>query len=374
MRVGIDFHVFDGKFQGSRTHVIELFASLIDLSPDIDFYLFLQEVDLLRNMRPVFSAPNVHLVSMPAGNPFKRLMWQLPALQRRYSLDLLHTQYILPIPSACPCMVTIHDILFETHPEYFEPFFRLRSKILMRYAAKNAQHVFTVSEFSREALIQQYSVPSHDISVTYNGVDRSRFYPGNDGAEIVERRGLASGNYILTVGRLEPRKNHVTLLQAYAELGNAAPPLVIVGQRDFGFDGVFRMIESLGLKNRVIWFDDLTDDELPAIYRHARLFVYPAFAEGFGMPPAEAMAAGVPVITSDTTALPEVAGEAGLAISPNDYVALASAMKKVLSDSIVAEHMRNSGLTRAKLFSWRTSAMRVREQYLAFSRSIRVSE
>ena len=357
-------HVVDGIFQGSRTHVLELFSEVIRISPDIYFVLFLENIDLLRTFSPIFSAKNVELVHMPHTNPIKRLCWQLPMLQRKYRLDILHTQYILPIPSFSAGMVTIHDILFETHPRYFTPLFRLRSKILMRLSARRASHVFTVSEFSRQEMLSRYRIAPEKISVIHNGVDETRFYTGDAGRDIVEGRGLSSKGYVLSVGRLEPRKNHVTLLQAYAKLQNATIPLVIIGQPHFGFDEVFQSIRNLNLESRVHILSDVKDGDLPAFYRHAKLFVYPTSAEGFGMPPLEAMASGVPVISSDSTSIPEVVGDAAVLVPPSDTDALAGAIEHLLSDPKFYSDMQQRGLEQVKAFQWNTAAEKIRAVYL----------
>ncbi len=365
LRIGIDFHVVDGKFQGSRTHVLELFTEVIRQSPDMQFYLFLDRPDELPEMSPAFAAPNVVRVRMPYASPIVRLFKQLPDMQRRYCLDIIHAQYILPLFCRCKGMVTIHDVLFESHPQYFQPFFRLRSKILMRYSANRAAHVFTVSEYSRKEIARRYGVAEAGITVTPNAADPARFFPGDAGRELVTARGLTPGEYILSVGRLEPRKNHSTLVRAYAKLGEGSPPLVIVGQRDFRYDGLFDEINRLNLVSRVHLIEDADDLELPALYRNARFFVYPAFAEGFGMPPLEAMASGVPVVSSNTTSIPEVVDDAGLLVDPNDESALAAAMRKILDDQALAVRLINQGLQQAVQFSWRESARRVRQQYLA---------
>ncbi|QRX82861.1 glycosyltransferase family 1 protein [Glaciimonas sp. PAMC28666] len=363
-RVGIDFHVLDGKFQGSRTHVLELFSRVIAQSPDIDFYLFLDKPETLANWSSAFSGANVQCIKMPHANPVKRLYWQLPRLARQYRLDILHTQYVLPWPLRCLGMVTIHDVLFESHPEYFERIFVLRSRVLMRLAAKHAAHLFTVSEFSRSEIVRLYGVSESRISVVLNGVDLSRFKPGTEGRQLLFARGLVSGNYILSVGRLEPRKNHRSLLEAYALIKGDVPNLVLIGHRDFGFDVVFSTIARLGLGDRVRVLEDVADAELPVLYRHARLFVYPAFAEGFGMPPLEAMAAGIPVIASNTTAIPEVVGEAGLLVAPDDIDGLAQAMQRLLNDPLEHARLTLVARERAQLFNWDQPAHQVRERYL----------
>ncbi|MCP5277280.1 MAG: glycosyltransferase family 4 protein [Thiobacillus sp.] len=364
LRVGIDFHVVDGKFQGSRTHVLELFAEVIRQSPDIQFYLLLDNPDELINISPVFSFFNVVRVRMPHTNPVARLIKQLPDMQKKYSLDVIHTQYILPIFFDCKGMVTIHDVLFESHPQFFQYFFRLRSMIFMRYSAKKAAHIFTVSEYSRDEIARRYDVTADKITVIPNAADPNRFFPGDAGYEHVMARGLSPRNYILSVGRLEPRKNHAMLVRAYKQLGNNAPPLVIVGQRDFSYGELFKEVSRLDLSGQVLIFEDADDRELPALYRNALLFVYPALAEGFGMPPLEALASGVPVVCSNSTSMPEVVGNAGLLVEPNDESALTEAMRKVLGNPSLALRLVSQGLLQSKQFSWQESAHRVRKQYL----------
>lgn len=366
-RIGIDLHVVDGKFQGSRTHVIELYARLIELSPDFDFFLFLDNIDYLKNLSASFRRDNVHLIYMPNKNSIQRLLWQLPILAKRYALDILHCQYILPPMLSCAGMVTIHDVLFEAYPEYFDRFFRLRSRILMRYSACKAVHVFTVSNYSKGEIIRLFGLNQENISVIHNATNFHRFYPGDEGRDIVVRRGLQPGNYLLTVGRIEPRKNHERLLKAYAEMDMGANrlPLVIVGQNDSQHVNILKMIDELSLSGRVILIEDVNDEELPALLRHASVFVYPAIAEGFGMPPLEAMACGVPVIVSNLTALPEVVSNAGIQVNPLDTNELTNAMSMILNNGVLRSKLRLAGIEQAHKFSWSKSAELVRERYLA---------
>lgn len=361
--IGIDVHVVDGIFQGSRTHVLELFSRVIAISPEVEFFLFLDKSERLKKFSSAFTSPNVHFVHMPPANPVKRLCWQLPLLQRRYALDLLHTQYIMPFPSLSQCIVTIHDILFETHPKYFTQMFRLRSKVLMRLSAFSAAHIFTVSEYSKKEIMSNYGVKPERVSVIHNAVDTKKFFPGDAGRQIIEKRGLFSREYLLSVGRLEPRKNHISLLKAYAKLEDIAPPLVIIGQRHFGFNKLFEMRDALGLKNRVRFLEDVSDDELPAIYRHAKLFVYSAVAEGFGIPILEAMASGVPVISSNTTSMLEVAGDAAILVDPSDVASLETGIKRVLNDESLQHVLAEKGLANSASFRWDISAAKVREIY-----------
>lgn len=359
-RLGVDFHVWDGIFQGSRSHLLGLYRAAITQAPEIDFIFFLGQPETLASAHAEFTAPNVRLVAMPHRPAPWRLAWQLPQLQRQHRLDLLHMQYrlpfALPFVPAAPCACTIHDVLYETHPQHFSRSFVWQSRLTGRSAARRAALLFTVSAYSCDQIVRLYGVPQDAVAITSNGVDFERFKPGDAGAEAVRALGLEPGNYLLTLGRLEPRKNHVTLLRAYAGLGADAPPLVIVGQRDFSYGAVFDEIQRLQLGSRVRLLERVGDEALPAVLRHARLFVYPAFAEGFGMPVAEAMASGVAVITSNTSSLPEVAGEGALLIDPHSPEALGAAMATVLADPALRARLVQAGLQHVQQFNWQRSA------------------
>jgi glycosyltransferase involved in cell wall biosynthesis len=359
----LDLHVVDGIFQGSRSHVLEVFSRVVRLCPEIEFVGLLDRIDDFKRDYPLFNQPNMRLARLPHSGAIKRLMWELPRQQRRLQLDLLHSQYIIPLPSLSKTMVTIHDVLFESHPQFFKPFFRLRSRLLMRLAAYQSAHVFTVSKFSQGEIERRYGLSPRKITVTPNGVDESRFFPGSAGGELLAARGLRSGEYLLTVGRLEPRKNHVTLFEAYGRLGADAPPLVVVGQRDFGFEAIFDTLDRLRLRDKVIFLDDVREHELPVLYRHCLAFAYPSLAEGFGMPPLEAMASGVPVIVADNTALTEVVGEAGLLVGSTDVDALERALKLVIESPDERRRLIQAGLIQAQKFSWDIAAAEVAAQY-----------
>jgi len=363
MRIGIDMHTFDGIHQGSRTHCIELFSRAMKVGSEFQFFVFLAEPEKLKEATERFSYRNVEFVKMDHQSAPARLLFQLPALSRKYGLDLLHTQYIVPPFSACPTAVTVHDILFESHPSFFTKSFRLRSKVLCRTSARKSALVFSVSEFSRQELVRLYSLRGDRVTTLVNGVDLVRFHPGDEGADVVQTLGLTPGTYLLTVGRLEPRKNHAGLLRAYNKLPRPRPKLAIVGQRDFGYQEIFGLIETLGLKDDVLLFEGIEDSILPALYRNALAFVYPTWAEGFGMPLLEAMASGVPVLTSSTTSLPEVAGDAAIYLQPDDIDSITSAMMKVISDAEFRSLLIQRGFARTELFSWDRSAAQLVRSY-----------
>ena len=385
-RVGVDLHTLEGLHQGSRTHCLELFSRVSRLLPEVDFVYFADTARCDPAAVERLTAPNISFVAMPHRSSMQRLLLQLPSLAATHRLDVLHTQYIAPPTLRCASAVTVHDILFEDFPEFFTWFFRLRSRLLVRHSARRARIVCSVSEFSKNELVRRYGIAPEKITITYNAADLQRYAPASQGSadqglldqssadrssargssadrDQVAALGLVPGQYLLTVGRLEPRKNHVRLLRAYAQLPAPRPRLAIVGQRDFRFDEILRVKEELGLNEDVLFLERVTDAALPALYRYARLFVYPTLAEGFGMPVIEAMASGVPVITSNTTALPEVAGDAALLIDPYSIEAIAAALRTVLGDPAIAARMRIAGLAQARRFSWDAEAEKLAAAY-----------
>lgn len=364
--IGVDFHTFDGIFQGSRSHVLGLFKEAVRMAPEMDFVLFLDNPARLLTEHPEFDLPNVRTLRMPHRPGLVRLGLQLPWLQLREKLDLLHTQYRLPFVPMGPCACTIHDVLFESHPEYFPKTFTLQSKLTFRLAAHLSRLLFSVSSFSRSEIASRYGIDPKGIGILYNGVDRNRFFPGPTGSELLAPLGLVRGEYLLTVGRLEPRKNHVRLIEAYAQQGDTAPPLVCVGQRDFGYEPALAAASRLGVAHRVLFLEKVGDDVLPALMRNARAFMFPAIAEGFGMPVAEALASGVPVVTSDTTSMPEVAGGAAILVNPMDVASIAMGMRRALEDVQLTERLVTLGAEQVQKFSWAASAQTLVAAYRDF--------
>jgi glycosyltransferase involved in cell wall biosynthesis len=240
----------------------------------------------------------------------------------------------------------------------------LRSHLLVPFSARRSTAVFTVSEFSRRQICETYSISADKVHSIPNGVDCSRFFAGNKGHEIVQAFGLESGSYFLTVGRLEPRKNHATLLRAWALLKAPRPRLVIVGQRHFQYNEVFELISALGLERDVIVLEEVSDKALPALYRHAKGFVYCSWAEGFGMPLLEAMASGIPVLSSASTALSEVCADAALLVDPSSPREIADAILALDQQADLRVGLVQRGFLRVKEFTWEKPAQTVRSVYL----------
>ncbi|SDS29533.1 Glycosyltransferase involved in cell wall bisynthesis [Paenibacillaceae bacterium GAS479] len=355
MRIGVDAHVLAGKFQGSRTYLLNLYNEVVKQSNPDDYVFFGHWGE--QEAKPYGS--NSKYINFQSESKLKRLTYQTSPMLKKNEIKLYHTQYISPLMVPCDTICTIHDVLFETHPQFFSKKEVLRNKILVRYSAQRAKQVHTVSQYSKNKIIELYGIPEHKVKVVPNGVDLSRFTPENkeESKALIEQK-YGVRDFILTVGRIEPRKNHIALLNAYKILLEKNIPigkLVIVGKPDFGFQSFFNRIEELNLKPYVQIIDSVDDEMLPHIYRAASVFVYPTFAEGFGIPPIEAMACGVPVVSSNSTAIPDVIGNAGLLIDPNDFIQISDSIFKIiqLDDK---RKIVNEGYRQAKKWTWQSAA------------------
>lgn len=365
MRIGIDAHHVNGKPQGSRTHLIELIRALAPLSPhELWIYSFRPE----ETKAQLEVAGLTHRRLFPASARL-RLPLVLPALERLHGLSLFHSQYTAPPLSFIPEVVTIHDILFETHPELFEGAFSHRSVALIRRSARRAKVVLTVSEYSRRAIVERYGVPASRIVVTPNAVDRARFRPAVESeaardAEARERLGL-EGPYVACVGRIEPRKNLPRLVRAFGRARDRLDPrlvLALAGARDFRHEEAFEEAAKLP-RGSVRFLGPVPDADLPALYRGAEAFLYPSLVEGFGMPVLEAMACGTPVLSSSRGALAEVGGDAVAWVEPEDEEAIAAGVEAILCDESLRKRLRLSGPARAAAFDWADSARKTLGAY-----------
>lgn len=305
---------------------------------------------------------------LPTINPRVRIPWEqllAPLLLRRSGADLFHGVHsVVPLACPVPSVVTVHDLAFIRFTETFRAYNRAYLDFATRVSVRRAARVLVVSEHTRREVVGLLGVPAERVVVTPNAA-REHFRPPERGT--LERFRAARGlpeQFILYVGTLEPRKNLTTLLEAYAELARDHElPLIVGGGKGWLYDAVFQRLEQLGLRERVRFVGYLDEEELPLWYAAATVFVFPSLYEGFGMPPLEAMACGTPVITSNSSSLPEVVGDAGITIPPHDPAGFAEALDRVLRDPELRQELRERGLVQATRFSWRTTAERTLAAY-----------
>ncbi len=353
-------------------------------------------VELLRAMAAIPDAPEIVLLTTERADPqglwtkFERHALPgcslLPVLTTlghaavaaaalRFRLDVIHDPngvgpFLLPAGRTAR-VVTIHDAVPYDCPESHNHLDNWRYRWLLPLAARSAEAVVTVSQFSRAALAGHLGVPAERIRVSGEGIDSS-FRPipaGPERRQVLAGYGITTP-YLLYVGALNPRKNLSRLLEAYAVVlkrnGYASTPrLVIVGKTQWRTGEMHETLERLQLGDRAHFTGYVKDEDLPSLYSGAECFLFPSLYEGFGLPPLEAMACGVPVITSNTSSLPEVVGDAALTVDPYDVDALAQAMLSLLGDEAKRADFRNRGLKHAARFTWERAACEMLEVYQA---------
>jgi glycosyltransferase involved in cell wall biosynthesis len=297
-----------------------------------------------------------------SATPAWRVLWEqavLP-LQAAPRFDLLHgLAFATPLTWPKRSVVTVFDLSFLRYPELFNRANRAYLTFFTRRSVRRADRVLTIAEHGRREVIELLGARPERVTTTYCGVHPGfRPLPASEVEAFRLARGLPE-RFILYLGTLEPRKNVATLVRAYALLRAelpSAPPLVLAGAPGWMYDEVYRAIDENGLRDLVLLPGFVAGEELSLWYNSAAVFAYPSLYEGFGLPPLEAMACGTPVITSNTTSLPEVVGEAGLLVQPFDQHGLASALRRVLVEADLAAHLRQAGLAQAARFTWRRMA------------------
>ncbi|KKQ78830.1 MAG: Glycosyl transferase group 1 [Parcubacteria group bacterium GW2011_GWC2_38_7] len=306
------------------------------------------------------------------GWPRSPILWtllRLPLSLFAKSVDLLFmpVQYV---PYFCPTKVvcTVHDLAFITHPSYFKPLKRILYSKMTTYSVKKACRIIAVSQSTKNDLVKYYRIKPEKITVICHGYNRDLFKE-KFSLEVIKKTkdkyGLADKNYILYVGELQPRKNITTLIKAFNSVKDSITKyhLVIVGRKGWYYEDIFKHVENYKLHDRIIFTGYVPEKDLPVLMNQAKVFVYPSLYEGFGLPVIEAMACGAPVITSNVSSLPEVAGDAAILVDPYNVDDIANAIYNVINDKELRESLIYKGLKRAKEFSWEKAAKETLEVF-----------
>jgi glycosyltransferase involved in cell wall biosynthesis len=362
-RIALNAHLLNlsGNYRsaGINWYIYNLLKKL-EAIPDFDYHVFLSDV----HAREHFDS--LHLVQsrLHTDKPIIRILWEQfiqPRALRACRANLLHAlAFAGPLQISIPWIVTIYDLSFMKFPQSFNLLNRFYLNHVVSNSLRRADRAIAISESTKRDLVSLFGVAPDKIRVIQCGVDAS-FQPAADSNDVEQLRARypLPENFILYVGTIEPRKNIVRLLRAFARAKRKAHlphSLVLVGARGWKYAQVDRVIAQEGIADAVIFTGYAPPRELPSWYRAADLLVYPSLYEGFGLPPLEAMASGTPVVTSNASSLPEVVGDAALMVSPEDERGLADAIVRALTDRTLREEMIAHGLAQSKKFSWQRTA------------------
>ncbi len=282
-------------------------------------------------------------------------------------LDLFHSpDFVLPPVRRGRTLVTVHDLSFMRYPECAPPGLVEYLNTVVPRSLRRAGLILADSASTRQDIVDLLAMPAEKIVVVPAGVG-PEYRPIDDQGllDSVRRRYGLPQRFVLHVGTLEPRKNLARLIEAFAAIASqhAHSCLVLVGGKGWLYDDIFARVQCLRLQDRVLFPGYVAEADLPAVYNLCTVFAYPSLYEGFGLPPLEAMACGVPVVCSNSSSLPEVVGNAALMVDPLDTDALAAALSRALGDEHLRQSLRRRGLEQARLFTWQAAGRRLLEAY-----------
>jgi glycosyltransferase involved in cell wall biosynthesis len=363
MRFAIDAHAIGRHLTGNEVYVRSLLKSFAALDRESEFVTYFSAEDAREWTAARFRARQV------SPNPFVRLGVELAMKLRQDRPDLVHVQYTAPLACPVPVVVSVHDVSFLEHPEYFPKLRALQLRYTVSRTIRCATRILTGSEFSRDAIVRAYGEACARKIVVVPNAAASGLRPVSreSAASAVRARFRFAEPFVLSVGDLQPRKNHIGLIEAFAALIRAYPQLphhLLLAGKDTWFSPRIReAVRQCGVGDRIQFTGFVPDEDLLHLYNACDLFVFPSFYEGFGLPVLEAMACGRAVACSRTSAMPEVADGAGILFDPYATGEMVRAMADLLLDAELKSRMERLGLQRASRFSWRATAQKTLEVY-----------
>jgi glycosyltransferase involved in cell wall biosynthesis len=375
LRIAIDARKLTYAESGLGNHTLNLLRGLLSEDPDLELLLVRNG---RRNGVPL-DLPRVEEVHVPfpLDSPLTPLI--LAPFLRRQRFDVFHSPYhLVPLGLSRPMVVTIHDINWIINPRYnsHNPVFRWAGSIHYRngliWSMNRARRIIVISNATRNAILEFAPWHEHKIRVVYNGFDRTRIFPMDkeEAGRALEPLIPAANPFVLTVGQGSPYKNHFNAVRGFLRAFRDRPEyrMILVRRASVADRALARLLASPQARAQVIALDYVAPQVLNALYNRARMVLHPSYYEGFGLPLVEAMAAGVPVVTSSLSSMPEVVGPAALLVSPSDCDAIAGALRALDKDEVLRERLIMAGRQRLARFDWAESARATLDVYREVAR------
>ena len=375
MHIGIDLTAAVTQGGGIGRYTRELVHALVAVDQENTYRFFSAKLPAqLPVPNSIPSAPHVSHHPAPIDERWLYRLWYrlrlpLPVQWMTGTLDLFHSpDFVLPpVANHIPTLVTVHDLSFLHYPDTFPVKLVTYLNQVVPWSIERATHILADSQATKADLVDLWHVPAEKITVLYCGVNE-RFRPVTDEERItaVSRKyKIDDQPYILSVGTVQPRKNYRMLIRAFAQMADRFPHnLVISGGKGWLYDEMVAEVEKLGVNGRVRFIGFVDDEDLPTLYSGASLFVFPSLYEGFGLPLLEAMACGVPLITSNASSLPEVVGETAVQLSPLRPELWTEAMSHLLEDAGARTRIVADGFRQVRRFSWTGAARQLLGIYM----------
>ncbi|WP_216863582.1 glycosyltransferase family 4 protein [Candidatus Chloroploca mongolica] len=369
MRIGLDARYATEHFPGIGRYTVGLARAFAEISHGHTLVLIVDPRQLRESrydLAAIAAMPGVETAHLAAGPFSLKQQVALPSLARRLGLDVLHSPYVVKpyLGLPCPSVVTVYDLIGWRYPRTLSARGRLFYRLTMDLALRTATRILTISESSRADLAYVYPYAASRLVVTPLAAER-RFQP--QPAEVVaqvRQRYALPNDYVLYVGSQKAHKNLERLVRAWermlefeARQTPGAWTLVLAGHAERGQTSLHQFVKQRGLADRVRFVPNVADEDLPALYSGATVFAFPSYYEGFGLPPLEAMACGVPVLCAYASSLPEVVGEAALTVDPFNALEMAEGLWRLLNNPLLRRDLAARGARRARDFSWRRTAL-----------------
>ena len=351
---------------GIGTYIRNILVELHKLDTTTEYVVLARsrDLDVTRALAPNFRHVAEDAEPYSIGEQF-RIPWRLA----RERVDLVHEpHYVLPPATRCHSVVTIHDCIHLMFPQYLpNRLGYVYARSSMWTATRQADRILTVSEASKRDILRFFHVPQEKVQVVYNAIDERFLTPPDEATtDRVRQRYQLDHPFVLYVGNIKPHKNIERLIDAFGRARRDGPQglkLVVIGDDISRYPSLRQMVHRHKLDKFVRFLGFQPQETLASFYRLAGVFVFPSLYEGFGLPPLEAMACGTPVVTSNVSSLPEVAGDAALLVDPYNVEAIAEAIRQALGDPALRAGMIARGLARARQFSWAESVGQIHTVY-----------
>lgn len=365
MNIGLDYISESTNSAGSMTYGKYLLQELAGQYPEDNFTVFIN-----KECRSSFEVKNENIKYIEARYPFnkrafvRRIAQQiwLPFVAKKHKLDLLHSiNNVIPFAYSGKRVITIYDMTSFVFPDRFRWAKRLYLKSFVPPSAKLADGIVTISDYAKKQIIQYCGVPEEKVEVAHCGVDDFYF-----DEKINDSNTEFPAEFLLFVGTLEPGKNILRLIRSFDKLTSGKHPnlkLVIAGRPGWLYEDIYAEVGKLGIKDKVVFTGRISNEDVKKAYRLAKAFIFPSLDEGFGLPVLEAMACGCPVVTSNLSALPEIAGSAALLVEPTDENQITDAIDKLLNDKELSDELRKNGIEQSEKFKWDATAKIIYELY-----------
>ena len=374
MKIGIEAQrIFRSNKHGMDYVVLQEILQLQQIDCDNEYFLFVKP----GSDRCVQSSDNVHVIEISTPSYPLWEQWALPRAAKKYGVEILHcTSNTAPIFCSIPLVLTLHDIIFleprdkQNHSLYQNMGWLYRRLVVPRILDK-CRRIITVSNFEKDNIIRKLHIPEERMAMIYNGYNEW-FRPLTDSEEVYKKY-MSEKGFLFFLGNTDPKKNTERTLIAYSkylEKSEVKRPLLMADlDRDY-LNGIISRNNIDNINGHIFMPGYIPNSDLPYIYNAAFTFLYTSLRESFGIPLLEAMACGTPVITSNTSSMPEIGGLDAILVNPSNQDEIAAMLLKLETDSAFYEKQRQVGLTRAKLFSWRHTAEQLLELYKDISHNI----